>query len=60
MGKTWDHAIDFKERFLQKKEKVYLLSRIEQEKVQEFLNDQLRKGYIRLLKSTQTSYVFLC
>ena len=59
MEKTWDHAINLKERFLQKKEKIYFLSRIEQEKVQELLNVQLRKGYIRLLKSPQTSPVFL-
>ena len=41
-----------------KKEKIYLLSRVEREEVQEFVKDQLRKGYIRLLKSSQTSLVF--
>ena len=34
------------------------MSRIEREEVQEFVRDQLRKGYIRLLKSPQTSPVF--
>ena len=41
-----------------KKGKIYLLSRVEREKVQEFVKDQLRKGYIRPLKSPQTSLVF--
>ena len=56
--KVWDHAIDLREGFVPKKEKIYLLSRVEREKVQEFVKDQLRKGYIRLLKSPQTSLVF--
>jgi len=34
------------------------LSKNEREKVQNFVNDQLRKGYIRPLKSPQTSPVF--
>jgi len=44
--KIWDHAIDFREGFVLKKGKIYPLSRIEREKVQEFVRDQLRKGYI--------------
>jgi len=43
--KTWNHAIDLKEDFVPKKEKIYPLSRIEREEVQEFIRDQLRKGY---------------
>ena len=42
----------------QKKGKIYLLSKVEREKVQEFVKDQLRKGYIRPSKSPQTSPVF--
>ena len=34
--------------FKKKKGKIYLLSRIEREKVQKFVKDQLRKGYIML------------
>ena len=49
--KTWDYAIDLREGFVLKKEKIYPLSKIEREKVQEFVKDQLRKRYIRLLKS---------
>jgi len=56
--KTWDHAIDLREGFVPKKGKIYPLSRVEREEVQEFVKDQLRKGYIRPLKSPQTSPVF--
>ena len=41
-----------------KKGKIYLLSRIEREKVQEFVKNQLRKRYIQPLKLSQTSLVF--
>jgi len=44
--KVWDHAIELKEGFVPKKRKVYSLSREEREKVQVFVKDQLRKGYI--------------
>jgi len=40
------------------KAKVYPLSRNEREEVQDFVNEHLRKGYIRPLKSQQTSPVF--
>jgi len=40
-----------------KKGKIYPLSRVEREEVQEFVKDQLRKGYIRPLKSLQMSLV---
>ena len=55
--KTWDHAIELKKGFTLKKEKVYSLSREEREKVQTFVEDQLRKGYIQPSKSPQTSPV---
>ena len=41
-----------------KKEKIYRLSRVEREEVQEIVKDQLRKGYIRPSKSPQMSLVF--
>ena len=56
--KLWDHAIDVKEGFMLRKEKVYPLSREEREEVREFVKEQLRKGYIQLLKSPQTAPVF--
>ena len=58
MRKAWNHAIDLREGFIPKKEKIYPLSRIEREEVQEFVKDQLRKEYIRPSKSLQTSLVF--
>ena len=56
--KLWDHAIETKEGFVLKKEKVYPLLREEIEKVCEFVNEQLRKGYIRPLKLPQMTPVF--
>ena len=41
-----------------KKGKIYPLSRVEREEVQEFVKDQLRKRYIRPSKSPQMSPVF--
>ena len=58
MRKPWDHAIDLKLGFVPKKGKVYLLYRIEREKVRAFLDDQLRKGYICPSKSSQILLVF--
>jgi len=58
MRKAWDYAIDLREGFVPKKGKIYPLSRVEREEVQEFVKDQLRKGYIRPSKSPQTSLVF--
>ena len=56
--KAWDHAIDLREGFMPKKGKIYPLSKVEREEVQEFVKDQLRKGYIRPLKLPQMSLVF--
>jgi len=56
--KIWDHAIDLKETFKPRKRKIYPLSKNEREEVQNFVEDQLRKGYIRPSKSPQTSPVF--
>jgi len=56
--KAWDHAIDLREGFVPKKGRIYLLSRVEREEMQEFVRDQLRKRYIRPSKSAQMSPVF--
>ena len=56
--KIWDHAIDLKEIFKPRKGRIYSLSRNEREEVQKFVEDQLRKGYIRPSKSSQISPVF--
>ena len=41
-----------------KKRKIYLLSRVEREELQEFVKNQLKKRCIRPLKLPQTSLVF--
>ena len=56
--KIWDHAIDLKEMFKPWKGKIYPLCKNEREEVQNFVEDQLRKGYIRPSKSLQMSPVF--
>jgi len=56
--KIWDHAIDLKEMFKPQKGRIYPLSKMEREEVQKFVEDQLRKGYIRPSKSPQTLPVF--
>jgi len=56
--KIWDHAIDLKETFKPQKRKIYPLSKNERKEVQNFVEDQLRKGYIRLSKLPQMSPVF--
>jgi len=53
--KVWDHIIDLKETFKPQKRKIYSLSKDKREEVQSFVEDQLRKGYIRLLKSSEMS-----
>jgi len=56
--KIWDHTIDLKETFKPQKKRIYPLSKNKREEVQNFINNQLRKGYIRPSKSSQTSPVF--
>jgi len=56
--KTWNYAIELKEGFMLKKEKIYSLSRKKREEVQAFVEDQLRKGYIQPSKSPQISPVY--
>ena len=56
--KIWDHIINMKEGFVPRKGKVYPLLREEREEVHEFINKQLRKGYIRPSKSPQKALVF--
>ena len=58
MRKTWNHVIDLREEFVLKKRKIYPLSRVKREKFQNFVKNELRKKYIRPLKSPQTSPVF--
>ena len=57
LWKPWDRTIDLKDTFKPKKGHIIPLSPAEQE-VTVFLDDQLKKGYIRPSKSLQTSLVF--
>ena len=57
MKKVWNYAIEVKKEFVLRKGNIYLLSREEREKVYEFIEEQLRKGYIRPLKSPQMTLV---
>jgi len=56
--KVWDHAINLREDFRASKVKAYPLSRNEKDEVQKFMDEHLKKGYIRPLKSPQMSLVF--
>jgi len=56
--KVWDHAIDLNDNFKASKARVYPLSRNEKEEVQKFVDEHLKKGYIRPSKLPQTSLVF--
>jgi len=56
--KFWNYTIDLKETFKPQKGRIYPLFKNEREEVQNFVNNQLRKGYIRLSKSPQISLVF--
>jgi len=46
MKKVWNHVIEIKKGFVLRKGKMYLLSREEREEMHEFIEEQLRKGYI--------------
>jgi len=49
--KIWDHAIDLKKIFKPQKGRIYPLFKDERKEVQKFVDDQLRKRYIRPSKS---------
>ena len=55
--KIWDHVIKVKKGFVLRKGKVYLLSREEREEICKFIEEQLRKEYIRLLKLSQIAFM---
>ena len=58
LRKPWDHAIDLKDMFKPKKGRIIPLSLQKQKEVAMFLDDQLKKCYIRPSKSPQTSLAF--
>ena len=56
--RPWDHAIDLKEDFIPSDCKIYPLSPKERNSLDEWIKDDLAKGYIRPSKSPQASPVF--
>jgi len=56
--KPWNHVIDLKPDFIPKDCKVYPLSPKEQKEQDKFLEENLRKGYIRPSKSPMASPFF--
>jgi len=56
--KLWNHAIETKKVFALKKGKAYSLLRKERKEVHKFIQEQLRKRYIQLSKSSQMVPVF--
>ena len=56
--KPWDHAIDLKPNLVSRDCKVYPMTPEEQKKLEEFINKNRCKGYIRLSKSPNTSPFF--
>ena len=55
--RLWDYTIEVKEGFVPRKRKAYLLSREDRGEMYKFI-EELRKRYIRSLKSSQTALVF--
>ena len=56
--RPYDHAIELKPDFVPKDCKVYQLTPKEDKKLTEFLDENLKKGYIRLSKSPMASPFF--
>jgi len=49
--KPWDYIINLRENFVPRKKKTYLILREEKKELREFIEEQLKKEYIRPLKS---------
>ena len=56
--KLWDYTIETKKGFVLRKRKVYPLSREGRKKIHKFIQEQLRKKYIKSSKLPQTTSVF--
>jgi len=48
--KIWEYTIELKKAFVLRKRKIYPLLREKRREVYKFINEQLKKEYIRLLK----------
>jgi hypothetical protein len=58
VSRSWDHAIDLKPDFVPKNCKIYPLSPKEQLAMDDFLEENLKKGYIRPSQSPMASPFF--
>ena len=58
ISRQWDHAIDLKEGFKPKVAKNYPLSIHEEQLMNKWIDEQLKKGYIRPSQSLQASPFF--
>ena len=58
MGKVQNYTIELKKEFVPKKEKIYLFLREERGEVCKFIQEQLKKKYIRPSKLSQMAPVF--
>jgi hypothetical protein len=58
ISRQWDHAIDLKEGFKPKVAKNYPLSIHEDQLMNKWINEQLKKGYIHPSQSPQASPFF--
>jgi hypothetical protein len=56
--RPWDHAIELRDDFKPKKGKIYPLNPLQQNTLDEWIKEQLAKGYIRPSKSPQASPFF--
>ena len=57
-SRPWDHAINLKPDFVPKDHGVYPVSAPEEKVLKDFIEENLRKGYIRPSKSNMTSSFF--
>jgi len=54
----WDHRIDLKPKFIPRKSKIYLLNQKEEEEMNKFIDNNLKKGFICKSTSPQVSPFF--
>jgi len=56
--RPWDHRIDLKPKFVPKNSKIYPMNQKEEEEMNKFIDDNLKKGFIRKSTSPQASPFF--
>ena len=57
-SRSWDHRIDLKSEFILKRSKLYPLGQKEEEEMNKFIDDNLKKGFIWSSNSPQASPFF--